>query len=77
MRISATVCTLCRGCDNLAWFRGLGCGGLVSGAGFTGLRILSLPFSGSVDFGKLLSFSVPQSPSVKWELQSRVTVRSK
>lgn len=50
--------------------------GLVSGAGFTGLRISSLPFSSSVDFGKLLSFSVPQSPSVKWELQSRVTIRS-
>lgn len=51
--------------------------GLDSGARLTGLRVLSQPFSSSVNFGQLLSFSVPQSPSVKWGLQYRVIVKIK
>lgn len=50
---------------------------LDSGARFPGLRILSQPFTGFVTFGKLLSFSVPQSSSRKWGLQYRVIERIK
>lgn len=52
-----------------AWFGGLGVVELDFGASSTGL------FSSCVAFGKLLTFSVPQSSSIKWGLRYRVFVR--